>query len=84
MYVIFANVVLRSGIRLFGQLSAINDHGFSSPFPLCRRYTASSAVVGKYGKENKGELPLLRIKARYQTVHILPMDTYHDLIQVPD
>ena len=49
---------------------------------LIYRYTASSAVVGKAGKECKGELPLIRIRARYQTVQILPMDTYHDLIQV--
>ncbi len=30
----------------------------------------------------KDELPLIRIKARYQTVQILPMENYHDLIQV--
>ncbi len=46
------------------------------------RYTASSAVVGKAGKHMKDELPLIRIKARYQTVQILPMENYHDLIQV--
>ncbi|XP_064648942.1 ras GTPase-activating protein nGAP-like isoform X4 [Lineus longissimus] len=45
-----------------------------------RWYTASSGLVGK-GKENKGELPLIRIKARFQTVNILPMEMYQDLIQ---
>lgn len=48
----------------------------------CCRYAASSAIVGKAGKENKGELPLIRIRARYQVVNILPMDMYVPLIQV--
>ena len=45
-------------------------------------YNLSSATVGKAGKESKCDQPLLRVKARYQTVHILPMDLYQDLIDV--
>ena len=45
-------------------------------------YSASSAVVGKAGKERKDELPQVRIKARYQQVRILPMDQYAELIKV--
>ena len=45
-------------------------------------YTAASVVVGKAGKEKKEELPLVRIKARYQRVNILPMDQYAQLIKV--
>ena len=47
-----------------------------------RWYTASSPFVGKAGKESKGDMPLIRIKARYQTVNILPMDLYQDLTDV--
>ena len=45
-------------------------------------YPASSATVGKAGRDTKNDLPLLRIKARYQTVSILPMDAYSKLTQV--
>ena len=47
-----------------------------------RWYPASSATVGKAGRDSKTELPLIRIKARYQTVSILPMDAYSKLSQV--
>ena len=46
------------------------------------RYTTSSGTVGKIGKESKNELPLIRIKARYQTLDVLPLDKYSDLKQV--
>lgn len=45
-------------------------------------FTASSGTVGKTGKESKGELPLVRLRLRYQTVHILPKDLYQDFTQV--
>ena len=45
-------------------------------------YPASSPFVGKAGKDTKGELPLIRIKARYQQVSILPMELYDDLSDV--
>ncbi|KAK7478507.1 hypothetical protein BaRGS_00030266, partial [Batillaria attramentaria] len=42
-------------------------------------FSASSGTVGKAGKsENKSELPLIRMKVRHQTVHILPMHLYQD------
>ncbi|XP_056010607.1 disabled homolog 2-interacting protein-like isoform X9 [Ostrea edulis] len=44
-------------------------------------FTASSGTVGKTGKENKGDLPLVRLRLRYQTVHILPKDLYQDFTQ---
>ena len=47
-----------------------------------RRFNVSSGTVGKAGKETKGELPLIRMKVRHQTVNILPMDLYQDFIKV--
>ncbi|XP_074653914.1 disabled homolog 2-interacting protein-like isoform X2 [Tubulanus polymorphus] len=44
-----------------------------------RWYTASCAILGK-GKE-KNELPIIRIKAKYQTIEILPMVMYKNFIQ---
>ncbi|XP_052719192.1 disabled homolog 2-interacting protein-like isoform X8 [Crassostrea angulata] len=44
-------------------------------------FTASSGTVGKTGKESKGDLPLVRLRLRYQTVHILPKDLYQDFTQ---
>ncbi|XP_069121630.1 ras GTPase-activating protein nGAP-like isoform X4 [Argopecten irradians] len=41
-------------------------------------YTTSSGTVGKIGKENKSELPLVRLKARFHVVDILPMELYQD------
>ena len=46
------------------------------------RFNVSSGTVGKAGKETKGELPLIRMKVRHQTVNILPMDLYQDFIKV--
>ncbi|XP_064615899.1 ras GTPase-activating protein nGAP-like isoform X3 [Liolophura sinensis] len=43
-------------------------------------FVTSSGTVGKAGKESKTELPLIRVKAKYQSVQILPMDLYKDLI----
>ncbi|XP_021361537.1 disabled homolog 2-interacting protein-like isoform X7 [Mizuhopecten yessoensis] len=44
-------------------------------------YTTSSGTVGKIGKENKSELPLVRLKARFHVVEILPMELYQDFTQ---
>ena len=43
-------------------------------------YPVSSATVGK--TTNRSELAHIRVKGRYHSVDILPMDMYHDLIQV--
>ncbi|XP_055897113.1 ras/Rap GTPase-activating protein SynGAP-like isoform X7 [Biomphalaria glabrata] len=43
--------------------------------------TCSSGTVGKAGKETKSELPIIRIKARKQTVDILPLDAYQSFIK---
>ncbi|XP_052091423.1 disabled homolog 2-interacting protein-like isoform X6 [Mytilus californianus] len=44
-------------------------------------FNSTSGTVGRVGKENKSENPLIRIKARYHTVQILPVDMYKDLSQ---
>lgn len=49
---------------------------------FCYRFTASSGTVGKAGREVKSDLALIRLKARYRTIDILPMYLYQDLIQV--
>jgi hypothetical protein len=36
-----------------------------------------SGTVGRVGKENKSENPLIRIRARYHTVDILPVVHYY-------
>jgi len=41
-------------------------------------FTTSSGTVGKQGKENKSELPLIRLKGRYQVVDVLPIEFYKD------
>ncbi|XP_053381615.1 ras GTPase-activating protein nGAP-like isoform X5 [Mercenaria mercenaria] len=59
-----------------------------SKIPVCdisnrqyveRWFATSSGTVGKGGKENKIDLPLIRLKVRHQTVQILPVDLYKDL-----
>ncbi|CAE1282819.1 Ras/Rap GTPase-activating protein SynGAP,RAS protein activator like-3,Ras GTPase-activating protein gap-2,Probable Ras GTPase-activating protein,Disabled homolog 2-interacting protein,Ras GTPase-activating protein nGAP [Acanthosepion pharaonis] len=44
-------------------------------------YTANSIVVGKQGRENRTELPLVRVRVKYQSVQILPLDLYHDFTE---
>ena len=41
-----------------------------------------STLVGKTPKENKSDLPQLRVKMRYQTVDILPIASYNPLVKV--
>jgi hypothetical protein len=41
-----------------------------------------SGTVGRVGKENKSENPLIRIRARYHTVDILPVEMYQDFSNV--
>ena len=48
---------------------------------MCR-FNGHSGTVGKAGKDSKGELPLIRMKVRHQTVNILPMDLYQDFTKV--
>ncbi|KAK3087161.1 hypothetical protein FSP39_002478, partial [Pinctada imbricata] len=42
-------------------------------------FTTSSGTVGKTGKENKSELPLIRLKLRYHPIQILPLEYYNKL-----
>ncbi|XP_052790758.1 disabled homolog 2-interacting protein-like isoform X4 [Mya arenaria] len=44
-----------------------------------RWFTTSSGTVGKGGKENKTDLPLIRLKVRHQTVQILPKHMYNEM-----
>lgn len=44
-------------------------------------YAANSVVVGKQGRENRSELPLVRVRVKYQSVQILPLDLYHDFTE---
>ncbi|XP_052223536.1 disabled homolog 2-interacting protein-like isoform X5 [Dreissena polymorpha] len=46
-----------------------------------RWFNTSSGTVGKGGKENKTDLPLIRLKVRHQNVEILPVRLYSDLSQ---
>ncbi|CAG5133799.1 unnamed protein product, partial [Candidula unifasciata] len=43
--------------------------------------TCQLGTVGKSGKDNKSELPIIRVKARKQTVDILPLDCYQSFLQ---
>ncbi|GFO49047.1 ras GTPase-activating protein ngap-like isoform x9 [Plakobranchus ocellatus] len=43
--------------------------------------TCNSAIVGKAGKDQKSDLPIIRVKSRRQTVEILPLDAYQSFIQ---
>jgi len=45
-------------------------------------FNSMSGTVGRVGKENKSENPLIRIKARYHTVDILPVEMYQDFSNV--
>ena len=47
-----------------------------------RWYTAAPGVGGKVSKDNKTDPPLLRVKARYQKVDVLPMVLYQPLVLV--
>lgn len=44
-------------------------------------FTANSIVVGKQGRENRAELPLVRVRVKYQSVQILPLELYHDFTE---
>ena len=39
-------------------------------------------MVGKQGRENRAELPLVRVRVKYQSVQILPLELYHDFTEV--
>ncbi|CAG5129548.1 unnamed protein product, partial [Candidula unifasciata] len=43
--------------------------------------TCNSGTVGKAGKETKNDLPIIRLKARRQTVDILPLEAYQSFIK---
>jgi RAS protein activator-like 2 len=45
-------------------------------------FNSMSGTVGRVGKDNKSENPLIRIKARYHTVDILPVEMYQDFSNV--
>ena len=45
-------------------------------------FSSSWGTVGKVGKDAKGDVPLVRMKVRHQTVDILPMELYQDLSKV--
>lgn len=50
---------------------------------MCERwFSASSSVVGKLGKENRAECASIRVKARFQSISILPLSLYQPLINV--
>ncbi|CAL1545446.1 unnamed protein product [Lymnaea stagnalis] len=57
-------------------LSEIENRQLFEKWLTCR-----SGTVGKAGKETKSELPIIRLKARRQTVNILPLDAYQSFIQ---
>ena len=47
-----------------------------------RWYTASSAIVGRAGKDSRGDQPIVRVKARYMATDILPLHMYSRLTEV--
>ena len=62
-----------------------HTHASSRTHPMSDFYriTCNSGTVGKAGKEQKSDLPIIRVKSRRQTVEILPLDAYQSFIQVP-
>ena len=51
--------------------------------PVERWYTATPvSTSNKHGKDTKADVPLIRVKARYQNVQILPMILYQPLVSV--
>jgi hypothetical protein len=50
---------------------------------MCERwYSVSSAVVGRSSRDTRLEIASVRIKARYQSVSILPLILYQSLVEV--
>ena len=53
--------------------------------PVERWYpTCATIAGGKSSKDSKNDAPLLRVKARYQNVHVLPMIVYQPLVSVSE
>jgi hypothetical protein len=50
---------------------------------MCERwYSVSSAIVGRSSRDARLETASIRIKARYQSVSILPLNMYQPLVEV--
>ncbi|XP_029649239.1 ras GTPase-activating protein nGAP isoform X5 [Octopus sinensis] len=44
-------------------------------------FTVNSVTVGKQLKENRAELPMIRVRIKYQSVQILPQELYKDFTE---